>query len=450
MTQSKQIATFRDSLLPYTLAYVVQESPFYRESLGQLYQKVKTSHDLSLLPIVDKHTIQDNLNAILCNPQPNDTLTYTSGSTGKPFTVRRTADETAATQELIKRLLRGSKPGVKLPLALQIINPGHGIPGGEPDSNIIRIAEPKIPAHYRLIEELLSSSFDYNPHVEARISVLQAFFRTMLEMTFYFLQQEIDPRRFQVKRLAISGYYVSNRWRNFLENCWNAKVVDCYSLSEIPSGTFPCQKCGYHHYTYPTVIPEVVDLETKEPIECGNGALLLTALYPFSQRQPFIRYWTGDLVERGPACDRDEIGFRVRGRIKECLTMHEGNQQKLLISALDLYDLLDELPDVKIFTPRPHPVLNPNLAAAIDFQIAAGFSLDKAASGKHQLTLEVGLAYPPELYPDRIVDLRKYITTQLPLKNDFLVKLLNEAALELNVQFKPPYDLPPVLLRKAD
>lgn len=444
MTLADQVRKIRNSLLPSTLEYAVSESRYYRRMLSDRYREVKTVEDLGCLPILDKQTMIANLEEILCHPQPDDLISFTSGTTGEILTVRRSRSECEELRKCWELLIeRNRSKSVTQPLILEIYNVHHGLPIFPPPSNVIRIPEHhEHEGYYLWIKELLSSSFDF-PGVEPQISVIRSSLTALRYLTLYFLQQDIRPCSFGIKKIATSGIYVSNRWRTFLAEQWQASIVDTYSLSEFASnGAVQCELCGYNHFVLPTLVPEIVNPVTYQPIESGIGLLVLTSLYPFSQRQPFIRYSTGDLVERGPRCVRDDVGFRIRGRMSQSLLLTETDGLNPLILSLDVYDVLDSLPDVNrsySAALRLGPgFLSPDLTRTV-LPPSVRYTLQSLLDNRHVIQFEVGLNYMPELYPDRIDELSEYIVSALCARNPYLAEAIDEGSVEMSIRFLPPY-----------
>jgi len=106
-----------------------------------------------------------------------------------------------------------------------------------------------------------------------------------------------------------------------------------------------CAICGFR-LLEPTVIGEVVNPNTRRSVSTGVGVLLITNLYPFVQEQPFIRYWTGDLVRVGPPCVVDSLSFELEGRLSTCTLEYTDDSVDMLISGATVYDIVDDFPDV--------------------------------------------------------------------------------------------------------
>jgi hypothetical protein len=110
-------------------------------------------------------------------------------------------------------------------------------------------------------------------------------------------RRRINPRELWVRRLHHTGNYISTSYRGFCRKIWGADVYDAYSLAEIYGGANECRYHTMKHFQ-PFVIPEVLDTATGASLELGQeGILVLTALYPFQDALPLIRYWTGDFVQ---------------------------------------------------------------------------------------------------------------------------------------------------------
>ena len=134
-------------------------------------------------------------------------------------------------------------------------------------------------------------------------------------LTSFLAEQGIDPRRaFRVRWMRTSSAYLNAGATRRISALWGIPIGDQFSLSEIFGGAWKCLTCGWYHPD-PFVAPEVVDQRTGARLVRGPGVLVLTELFPFVQAHPFIRYWTGDVVEAGPTdCEGSPFAFRYLGR----------------------------------------------------------------------------------------------------------------------------------------
>jgi len=446
MTLANQVTKIRNALLLSTLQYAVKESLYYKRTLGDHYLKVRTVEDLWRLPIIDKQTMVANLEEILIGPQVDDFISLTSGTTGETFPVRRNRAEC---EEIIKvwNLVNNSNKGnnAKLPLILDVYYPSHSLPVAPPPRNVIRIPDVQHESSYRWLRKLLSNSYDF-PETESRISAMTIIVPSLQTLTLYFLQENFRPSEFGVRRISTSSASLTTKWRAFLSEQWQAVIIDSYSLSEFASnGAIQCQECGYQHFVLPTLIPEIVDPLSHQPIESGVGALVLTGLHPFSQRQLFIRYWTGDVVECGPRCEHDDVGFRIKGRLDASLFLASGERARPLLLLMDVDDVLDSLSDINRpysaklghthFLSFLHPDLN-RMIAPTPFH----YHMQEKADGQHLVQLEVELSYLPQLFPDRVNELRHQIVSDLCARNPYLAAALDSRAVDMEVCFRSPHD----------
>lgn len=447
MTLAEQVRKIRENLLPSTIQYVLKESAFYKQTLKD-YGEIRTVEDLAHLPILTKQTIVENIREILCNPQPDDILVFTSGTTsGKPFLTRRSRSEIAEIQKCRELLPKHNKENNHfIPLVLEITGNMHGTPAPSMSREVIQV--PALSeGHVLTIHDLLASTFDF-PGIESKISVLRIPYRPLQTLSLYFLQEGINCKDFGLKRISTTSFHISKRWRDFLTEQWQASLMDSYSLSEFPgNAAVQCEVCGYWHFVLPILIPEVVDPFTKQPIESGIGTLLLTGLYPFAQRQVLIRYWTGDLVERGPKCINDDFGFRMKGRLSQSILIHEKDQSKPLLLSFDLHDIIDVLPDINRSDLIKERSSLPNFSYLVKQELLrmmlplpVRYTLENLPSGKYKIRLDIVLNYPPEFYPRRAQELAEYITTQLRSRNIILTEALDNHLCDIDVCFLSPHN----------
>jgi phenylacetate-CoA ligase len=169
-------------------------------------------------------------------------------------------------------------------------------------------------------------------------------------------------------------------------------VFDLPGLTEIAAWGFECDaQVGNVHVHEDYVYPEVLDLETGEPVGPGErGELVFTSLY--RKAMPLLRYRTRDVVERAAEpcpCGRTLLALKggvigrlddmkkVRGvivypsRVEELVRQHDGIDEFRII-----FRRLEGLDDILV---RLDPA--PGLSAG------AGHELRQVVAG----TLQVGL-----------------------------------------------------------
>ena len=432
---------------PYALANellgeTVQQamsSPFYAD----LYRRtgvdptsVARVSDLPRLPIVEKEELRAAGPLALCDTGLTMShLQHTSGTTAEPFLVHRSAEEAQFIQDFFTRLNEPqTRRGRRAPLMLQVQFPDHG-------------TSTPIPAHIfvvpfsvtsePLVENavlMLGKEFAF-PGVEPRASILSGSHTGLIVLTNYVVEREIDAEhRFAVRLVHSEGRYLTARWRAVLRDVWGATISNKYSLAEMFGGAGECLECGGFHFD-PVVVPEVVDLTTKEPIDQGTGGLVLTSLYPFVQLQPMIRYWTGDLFEVG------DVGcyaptFRYRGRLNHAL-LDPDRPDRPLLAGVDLIEALDRHPEVNRTTRFRDLV-------SVRYQQAGGElkarGIVRRARGTLEIDLVVELAFEPRLYEERTGPLRDQIAEEL-LRSPALADVVASGAATFDVELVRPGSL---------
>jgi len=180
------------------------------------------------------------------------------------------------------------------------------------------------------------------PGVQSRIGVLTCGTGFLKLLHFEFARQGIVPTQAGLKMIAVTGDHLERRWRDLIEQRWGVSIVNRYSISEIFGGARQSPDTGLYRFD-PTVVAEVVDCWTLEPLSEGPGLLLLTELYPFSTYQPAIRYVTGDLMEAvAPALPDAPAEFRFLGRLRDAVACEQS--KRLLTYPAPLAEALDAFP----------------------------------------------------------------------------------------------------------
>jgi phenylacetate-coenzyme A ligase PaaK-like adenylate-forming protein len=310
---------FRDTLIPSTIANA-QRLRFY----GELWrhaepERVRTTGDLPLLPLMDKIDYLERFHLFWTEQllRRDFLVTHTSGTTGEPVYRYRGQEELAYIYRFFAALQhsrRGSSRDAALVVDTSIPDVGHGGAIRIPTPRTILSMPMKTPTGAERVMEALAT-----PHRVAGTlrfaEGLNMGTRQLVILTSLLAERGIDPQRaFRVRWITTSGGYLNTGALRRISACWGIPVSDKFSLSEIFGGAWKCPSCGWYHPD-PFVAPEVVDHRTGVPVGRGSGVLVLTELFPFVQTHPFIRYWTGDVVETAATdCQGASFAFRFLGR----------------------------------------------------------------------------------------------------------------------------------------
>lgn len=334
---------FREQLLSATLLNALRTS-FYQQRFAGIDVSAVGIDDLHRLPIVNK----DDLRIADRRAQVRSGLIcseiFTSATTGPAFVSARGHIEleyirnfynTLYSNFEIKQWARG----------LQINNPFHG--------NVISIPAP---IHFHCIGIYDRGSFEYGREVligehddfrvEPRCTLLVGLERMLRAFAYSTRAEYPKGLECHLKYIFTAGQYLSQFGRRLLEETFNAKVLDRYSMSEVFGGATEANECGWYFFD-PPIIPEVVTPDSNVPINEGVGILLVTALFPFQEAQPLIRYYTGDIVQvtHTESSRPGELAIKPLGREKYSLPKpdHSG----WILTPAEVYEAIDETAELK-------------------------------------------------------------------------------------------------------
>lgn len=424
---------FHDLLLPGTIARA-QMVPFYADLLNGVDPAEVTYNTLDRLPTVNKEVIRAaGRRAQLLDDQLVDEVLST-GTTGTPFVTVRGAREQAFIRKFYSRVESAAAPG-KLIRGLHIVNPRHGFHVSVPS-----------PFYFHRITLFDVGSFDYgakvicetfaDPGIEPRCTVISGGERSVRAFVDHLTYVFDPPFRSELRYALTFGHYVPAHFRMHLNKEFGIRVVDRYSLSEMFGGATEDLEGGWYHFD-PVVVPEVVSTEDRRPLTEGVGELVLTALYPFQEAQPMIRYATGDLVEvtHSKSSQPETLAIRPLGRIRFGVPSPHGGW---LVTATQLYDALDPLSGLARIPEMmgspvirdPHALGNPIYDAAVE-------QLDRS---RHRLVLR---CVPKQgVAPDQCESLRATISQRLCQESESLRSGVKTGAVELDVRFVDAIEKP--------
>lgn len=343
-TAKEALEAFHAALLPATLEHAVH-APFYRELYG--CADATATIDLAQLPFVSKQQIRAaGVSAQIRDGTICDEV-FTSGTTGQPFVSPKGHVEQRYIQSFYQNLFAERREAPLL-RALQINNPYHG--------HLVAIP---VPIHSHKIGIYDEGSFRHgrtllaekhaDPGVNPHISLLIGLERALRAFTLDAMRIAPDGMATRLTSIISYSQYLTRRWRQRHEAYWGCPVIDRFGLSEIFGGATEDPESGWWHFD-PVCIPEVVGSRSRISVREGIGELVLTALYPFQQVQPLIRYLTGDLVEvTHTRSSRDgTLAIRPLGRARYGVPYPDADAFVVapseILEALDEIDGIDRIP----------------------------------------------------------------------------------------------------------
>lgn len=294
-----EIKAFQEQKLREALAYVSQNSPFYKslfERHGCDPAAITTLGALERLPVTTKEDLQDHNDSFLCVPRSMVAdYSTTSGTSGRPVTFALTdkdLDRLAYNEavsfacsgiakgdvvQLMTTIDRRFMAGLAYFLGLRrlgagVVRTGAGIPELQWDS-ILRYG-PRylitVPSFLlKLIDYAEANGIDYNNSgIVGAICIGEPI-----------RNDDFSPNVLSEK---ITGK-------------WNIKLFSTYASTEMNTAFAECAySCGGHHHPG-LIIAEVLD-DSNKPVPQGQaGELTITTLGV--EGMPLVRFKTGDIVQ---------------------------------------------------------------------------------------------------------------------------------------------------------
>ena len=426
MSTAQARRELRDRLLAGTIEHACDRVPAYRERYGDLGHRVRTVGELSLLPIITKDVMIADPNAFLDPRIESAIVQHTTGTTNVPLHVHRGHAELDYVHRFFAKVLELGRASEfrQSPVCISISGDFHGEPVGVPYPAPVVALDPRT-ADSSSVSGLFGSLLE-----SGRSAIISGIESQLRIMTCQLVEAGFDFSKSNVVAMSTTGEQITRRLRRWYEATWRAPLIDRYSMTEMIGGGNLCGECLHRHLD-PHVIGEVVDPFTREPVSSGFGVLVITCLFPFVQKQPFIRYYTGDLVRIGPHCSVDPLGFQLHGRAQRCVLERTPNGTVPLVSAAEIYDILDDYPDV---------------AASRMFETAFGVS-DHSALGhlkfavEHEtagetisIAISIETRYIPYQHPERARELCSAVQTELVRRHSRLQERLDAGTLTLDIR----------------
>lgn len=282
----------KNRLWPLTLGNALS-APYFRTLYGvstpdQINDFIASTPVVSALPFTDKIALRTaGASAQVTDREPCWEL-FTGGSSGSPFVSKVKKSELDFLHKFFtlqiaeaKRIRRGIRLG---------------------DLSFVTSRNIPVPIHFHDLSiygqgnlahglKILAAEVD-EQGVDGRCSVLAGGERALRALTSFAEQHEFFGK---LDFVYCYGTCLTKRNRQKFAQRWGASIIDRYGLTEVFGGATESLETGWYHFDA-WVVPEVVDYESRQPIQEGIGVVVLTSLFPFQQAQPMVRYWTGDIA----------------------------------------------------------------------------------------------------------------------------------------------------------
>ncbi|MEO6979659.1 MAG: AMP-binding protein [Mucilaginibacter sp.] len=347
---SQEITHLQQEKLQELLAYVSQNSPFYKEMFAKHdidIKSIKTLADITAIPTTAKDDLQQRNDDFLCVPRSKIIeYTSTSGTLGRPVTIALTehdlnrlayneynsflcADGSADdTYQLMLTLDRQFMAGIAYYLGIRKIGAG-----------IIRLG-PGVPAlQWETIQRLKPTA----------IVAVPSF---ILKLIQFAKDSGIDINSTSVKKAVCIGENIRNNdftlnilGRKITES-WDIKLYSTYASTEMQTAFTECGAGKGGHNQADLVIVELLDENDQQVAPGTPGEVTITTLGV--EGMPLLRYKTGDICtyDNEPCtCGRTTLRLSpIMGRKKQMIKF-----KGTTLYPPALFELLNEREEIKEF-----------------------------------------------------------------------------------------------------
>ncbi|EOG6904268.1 phenylacetate--CoA ligase [Flavobacterium psychrophilum] len=307
-----EIKSFQEQKLLELLAYINQNSPYYKRLFAKTaidISKIKTLEDLQLLPVTSKEDLQKYNDDFLCVPVTKiiDYAT-TSGTLGEPVTFGLTDNdlERLAYNEAISFDCAGIKEGDVVQMMTTIDR--RFMAGLAYFLGLRKMKVGVIRVGAGIPELQWDSILKYKP---TRLITVPSFLLKLIE---YAENNNIDYNKSSIKGAICIGESLRNQDFSMsvlskkITDKWNIKLFSTYASTEMSTAFTECEhSIGGHHHPE-LIIIEVLD-ENNKPVKNGeSGELTFTTIGV--EAMPLVRFKTGDIVQlhdKPCACGRNTL-----------------------------------------------------------------------------------------------------------------------------------------------
>ncbi|MFM9987445.1 phenylacetate--CoA ligase [Flavobacterium sp.] len=309
---TEEIKSFQEQKLLELLAYVNQNSPYYKRLFAKEnidIKNIKTLEDLQLLPVTSKEDLQKYNDDFLCVPV-NKIIDYatTSGTLGEPVTFGLTDNdlERLAYNEAISFDCAGIKEGDVVQMMTTIDR--RFMAGLAYFLGLRKMKVGVIRVGAGIPELQWDSILKYKP---THLITVPSFLLKLIE---YAENNNIDYNKSSIKGAICIGESLRNQDFSMsilskkITDKWNIKLFSTYASTEMSTAFTECEhSIGGHHHPE-LIIIEVLD-ENNKPVKNGeSGELTFTTIGV--EAMPLVRFKTGDIVQlytESCACGRNTL-----------------------------------------------------------------------------------------------------------------------------------------------
>ena len=287
------VETYQLLELRKTLVHVYEKSTFYRQVFKDhniTPRDIRSLSDLARIPLTDPSDLAAYPNRFLCGSHGDIakvTTFTTSGTTGPQKRVFCTQGDVERITDFMGAAWRTVADTEDI---VQII-----LPSGTSNNQGDLLAKGLQKQGITPVKTGLNlSAEDQLKHIhQHRPTVLFGVTPRIYRMTQE-LKQHVELDKLGVKTVFVTSGYLSESMRDHLRDTWRADVHNHYGITEMGLGVaVECHAHNGYHFNEADLLLEVVEPETGEVLEEGEGELVFTTLT--REGMPLIRYRTHDI-----------------------------------------------------------------------------------------------------------------------------------------------------------
>ena len=278
----KKIEYSQDHAINDLIAYVKNESPYYKEILWN----VRDAKDFTKIPFLTKQLLIKEFNNI-CTPKAKGaSLKTTGGSTGEPVKIYKDSDALARERAATWRSYQWAKVGIGDKQA-RFWGVPHNAKNAFKAKIIDFISNRKRVSAFNLTKESLDDYYQtlmkFKPsYLYGYVSVIRRFSEHIREYNL--------PKIESVRSIITTSEVLTDGDRKVIEDVWKIKIFNEYGCGEVGSIAHECEH-GSMHIVADNMLIEIIG-EDGHPAETGE--VVVTDFFNYAT--PMIRYRVGDFA----------------------------------------------------------------------------------------------------------------------------------------------------------
>lgn len=338
----RRIQEFQLQQLRRVLTLAWEKTDFYRESfrtVGFEPGDLKSLSDLQKLPTIDKAVVRENWERMLTKPitAPGVSLVTTGGTSGEPMrfymSSSRHAPEFAHLTAAWHRV--GYRPGDTMAVL-------RGRLIKESTNGMYYEYDPLFRHHYYSTFHMSPDDLRrYVRHIhEVRPKFLHAYPSSLFALAQFMLAEGLAFPT-SVRAALLESEPVLPHHHKLIQEKMGLRMFSCYGHSEKLVMAAFCENSNHYHVLPSYGYCEVLNADEDPVGEGESGDLTGTGF--INEVMPFIRYRTGDQVERGSnicsACGRPHMQLTgIKGRWGQEFLVCRDGRTLIYMTSLNLHD----------------------------------------------------------------------------------------------------------------